>query len=470
MLEDLQRRRQMGGRIMPSVEARPQAASLLDIARKGTNSFMNYQPLKQSVSVGDIAKFGTNAMPFVGDAIAIEDAKNEYQKGNMGMAAFNAATALPVIGDIGAAAKMSLPAIASLGGLYGMMSRGAKSLPSPTGAIGRQRGIIGGSDLPMDEASRMARAKEMGFDIPAYHASTHDIEKFDLSKANPESDMGAGIYTTNSPYDASTNYSDLTGADLTQRIELRAEQIDGELDSGMDAARELAKKELYGESPNVMPLMGRMERPLVIGGDEATFLKYEQPEYDPKDFLDEAGGDLDIAEDLAREESWNHEPEGELVDLIEKLQWNKYDVDASESIGQLQELAMDGGGASADDVIDILKADQNLMEAYGDTGGMESNELIRSAFEDVGFDGIIDNTVDSKWGSTSGNYNIMEGMDEDTTHNIFFKPNQLRSIFAKFDPAKKDSANILAGMGAGGIGIGALMRMKEEDDKRKGIR
>ena len=62
--------------------------------------------------------------------------------------------------------------------------------------------------LPMDTASRMQRAKEMGFDDePLYIGSTFDIEELDLEKMDPEGYIGRAIYTTTSPDDASINYA-----------------------------------------------------------------------------------------------------------------------------------------------------------------------------------------------------------------------------------------------------------------------
>ena len=160
----------------------PVAHNMLDVARGRTNAFMDTEMLPQqafspetmavippqnSLTLGDMANFGINAAPFVGDAVAIEDAKKEYQKGNIGTAAFNALTALPLIGDVAAAAKVSIPAMASLGGLYGMMRSGSKHLPDATGAIGRQRGIIGGVNAKTANLEALEQAKEMvGTGIP----------------------------------------------------------------------------------------------------------------------------------------------------------------------------------------------------------------------------------------------------------------------------------------------------------------
>jgi len=55
------------------------------------------------------------------------------------------------------------------------------------------------SDLPMDQASRMARARELGFDVdqPLYHGTAMDIEEFVPS---PKGVLGPGVYLTDTPY------------------------------------------------------------------------------------------------------------------------------------------------------------------------------------------------------------------------------------------------------------------------------
>ena len=73
-----------------------------------------------------------------------------------------------------------------------------------------QRGATG-MDLPMDEASRMARAREMGFDVakPRYHGS-------DLSLSYLDPDMGAGeryrtgVFSTDNP-DVADSYVSKSG-------------------------------------------------------------------------------------------------------------------------------------------------------------------------------------------------------------------------------------------------------------------
>jgi hypothetical protein len=47
-----------------------------------------------------------------------------------------------------------------------------------------------GMDLPMDEASRMARAREMGFDVGAYHGGTSDLRAISQFQGNAEGGPG----------------------------------------------------------------------------------------------------------------------------------------------------------------------------------------------------------------------------------------------------------------------------------------
>jgi len=62
---------------------------------------------------------------------------------------------------------------------------------------------IARGDLPMDEASRMARAREQGFnpDDPVYHGTANDIKSFEYAAmgARDPGFVGKGVYTTSEP-------------------------------------------------------------------------------------------------------------------------------------------------------------------------------------------------------------------------------------------------------------------------------
>ena len=79
--------------------------------------------------------------------------------------------------------------------------------------------------LDMDTPSRMARAKEQGYNTDVYHGSTHDLTNMDALKTNIEGDWGQGIYSSNNIDDVNNNYAGL-GPDLTQRIEMEADRLE----------------------------------------------------------------------------------------------------------------------------------------------------------------------------------------------------------------------------------------------------
>lgn len=81
---------------------------------------------------------------------------------------------------------------------------------------------IASGELPMDNASRMARAAEQGYDMtPQYHGSQSDILEF-----RPSSDgkMGAGVYTSDNPEVANRYASGISGDNVTPLL-LRGQSI-----------------------------------------------------------------------------------------------------------------------------------------------------------------------------------------------------------------------------------------------------
>jgi hypothetical protein len=290
--------------------------------------------------------------------------------------------------------------------------------------------------------NRVNRLKAAGVDTDQrwFHASTHNIEEFDnVDLQNAESHFGKGTYLTSDPYDASKNYGSLEGQDLTQRVQGRAEQIANDADWDYDDPRALkqAQEELIGDNLGVVyPVHTKNEKPFDISSDGDAFLKYEQPEYDPKDFLDEAENStsytrddfdtdaewreqlLEEADDLAREDSYNFEPEGELVDFFDSLRNNpQTGDDIHDLIATIQDSGMDGG-ISGKDLDEIMRKGE--WYADGDMGEMANNEVYRQAIQDAGFDSIIHDG------------DIFEGMDipYGTKHQIVFDPENIAGQFS----------------------------------------
>jgi hypothetical protein len=92
--------------------------------------------------------------------------------------------------------------------------------------------------LPMDEASRMARAQEMGFDeTPLFHGTSNDITEF-VVKKNSTGEFGPAVYLTTSPGEAA-------GYAGTHR-----------------------------GGQNVMPVMARLKNPMKVGSPDEFWQKF----------------------------------------------------------------------------------------------------------------------------------------------------------------------------------------------------
>ena len=333
------------------------------------------------------------------------------------------------------------------------------------GSPHKHDGKLDASKIGGTTAERMARAKAMRFKDGYYHGSTHDITSFRGGEPNPESHFGAGHYISSSADDAGRHYAG-EGPDLTNRIQRRAEELASELDLDYDDPKvmEMAKSELKGSHDGaIYPLMTREEKPFDISSDgDGSFLTYDQPVGDAEDYMDEAAlnvyesdyDDVDdyteavreAADELAREDSYNLEPEGELVDFMESIINNPLiDEDGKwRLIESIREEAYDGG-ISGNRLDEIMR--ETEWYAEGDTGGMINNEVYRQALEDAGFDSVIHDA------------DIFSGMDVEpgTTHKIIFDPENIRSVNADFNPELKDSANLMAGVGGAAVLGGAAL-------------
>jgi hypothetical protein len=272
----------------------------------------------------------------------------------------------------------------------------------------------------IEEAQRLtdevAAARNYQSQNLLFHATTHIFNVFRKDRANIENDFGKGYYLTNTEADAQINYAG-EGPDLTSRIERLAEQLQSNEDMDKDVAKKKAREILNGGGQRIMRVYVRLENPLNVGGPNETFLDYEAP-YDETN--EEYG-----------------EPTGTLVGFLDQLRpiIERYSedspVDADKAVGNILEAAFDQGGISASDLVRILKQeDSGIMWASDENGDLASSEIIREAIEAAGFDGIVDNLVNQKFGSQKRIGKAMAGMGPDTVHTIVFDSSQIKSADA----------------------------------------
>ena len=280
-----------------------------------------------------------------------------------------------------------------------------------------------------DAARELVRkaAEQAGYTRSAKHGTTHNFTVFNTSSANIENDMGKGFYFSTSPKDVESNYAG-KGPDLTNRVERLAEEIYngwdndevdaiGGEDAAMREARQEAEQSLVGGEQRVIDAFINFKKPLIIGGKEET------------------GFELEF-------KSEDSEPTGSIMELVESVQ-NKADeyqapYEAQDAISKLMELGMDYGTVSAREAVDIIKKSFEYV-SDPDTGDLAVNEFTREVFQNAGFDGIVDNTVNEKFGKRRKYGQTMAGIDENTQHIIAFNSESIKSA----DPFTYDDAGNL---------------------------
>ena len=326
-------------------------------------------------------------------------------------------------------------------------------------------------DLPMDEASRMARAREMGFGGDLYHGTTHDFPSFGGATRNIEGHYGAGDYFTSSAEDASKNYAGF-GPDLTQRIALRAERLADDLGLDYDdpAIVDMARKELAGGHEGaIIPSMVRGQEVSVVPHTRGspTILERDYP-YSYREFLSDAKGDLgegadqwdiqELAQEMADEANAYEEPVGPLADIMRFIseRADDYNFDPSEGLG---DVAYEDAIAASD--LDRALRQATVYAEHPETGELAGNDLIRQAYASAGFPNIRMSADAAGW-----NMDIPEG----TSHLISSDPANIRSRFARFDPRLSHLKNLSGSVptasiplySAGLLGGGYLLESGEE--------
>jgi len=339
---------------------------------------------------------------------------------------------------------------------------------------------ISSGELPMDEASRAAR--EEAFGPKLLHGSTHpNIRAFDASGTNPKSDFGRGLYASNSPLDVEMNYARV-GPDLTSRISLESERVadtlyemhpdeladylsdynltikDYETDEAYVAER-IATEMLKGESEGVTyPIRVNTKDFAVVGGDrnQRTFLS-------DKDYVSEVKAEnpnmaWDDIYDLAMERQM--EDEGNIYSQVYEALKDTDAYQNEEAISETMNSLLD---ELAEGQLDVTTLDSairdNIMDVYDDATGdlVSSGEIVAQTLKNLGYKGVIDNTVNAKFGTGRQFGQSMAGVAPDTQHVITFPDNEnmIRSVFAAFDP-EYTGPNILGSRMAPTVATGLL--------------
>ena len=259
------------------------------------------------------------------------------------------------------------------------------------------------------------------------HGTTASFTAFLPEKMNPECFLGCGYYFTTSPEDANTNYAGV-GPDLADKIIRLSEHRAGEEDRAYDDPEIKAevRASFVEHEGVVIPVYLRLENPLFLDGPGETFLDYESG-WDPDD------------------EDTETEPSGQLVDFLAALREKvkEHYCSADDGISKAEAMAYEDGGIKVSTLIELIKTDENMADAYAEAypGASMACEVIRQAFEEIGFDGAILTNVEGEFGTKRKYGTGMAGIDAQTIHYMAFRPDQMKSALGNcgtFDAANAD--------------------------------
>lgn len=230
-----------------------------------------------------------------------------------------------------------------------------------------------------------------GKPITVYHGTLRDFDRF--QKGFGRGYYGAGFYFSDNPDDAS-DYASETNGDFMSKV---YEELDAQLDDDQVANEyyqresELTRKiieSMKDHNGSVIPAYLAIKNPLYFGGNKET--KFGQTER--KNFLR----------------------------ALASIENDFLNVDAERLAQDFQRNYDDDEVLGADDFRRAVLHSAGLMDALDTDGNEVGPEVMRQAFQQMGFDGIIDDQVSRRFRSL--------GLRPNTTHYIAFEPNQVKSV------------------------------------------
>lgn len=263
-----------------------------------------------------------------------------------------------------------------------------------------------------------------------YHGTPNgEFTIFDKAFANPENDWGRGFYFTDNQDDVLKNYFG-GGPDFDNKIARRAEILEQDLSIPYEQAEKQARKEMFKKAHKI-DAYANIENPATVG---KTIL-FDGSEYPVMNL-----SDFDNIDDYYQDLIYNL---GD--DVVADL---GIDYDYADKIrAALGESVWDGGIG----IQDMKNKINDLMiEDYD--GNLVSNDVARSILENLGFDGIIDPTVATK-------FNM--GIPANTTHYVAFQPNQIKSVLNKKPTLNPDIMLGLSGLFGGGALLANLLNSNQ---------
>src|SRR5271157_812393 len=283
--------------------------------------------------------------------------------------------------------------------------------------------------------SKIVKDGELGLTpLMVFHGTTHDFQRFDDANANAEGWYGPGFYFTDSQVDVAENYATAKGADLTHNIEGRADAI-------MDGLREMYEEEnhrnLDYNSEDYKTLWAKAydaAKVEFVGPNQGVTMPVYLSVQNPVYVIKNGGTQFNIDFD---EETGEESGSGlELYNAL-NLAGGNFGGDVS---GIWNTVSENGGEFSAWDFEDAVRASEDIMD---DEGRMVPGNLIAQVYQEMGFDGVVQDAWHTFGGGAHGPGHGMK-MDEGTRHYIVWDASKIKSAIGNVGTWDPKSPSITA--------------------------
>jgi hypothetical protein len=346
--------------------------------------------------------------------------------------------------------------------------------------------------LPTDEASRMARAREMGFDVDAYHGSN----RLDRVLEKPGLDQKRA---TSGPMPFFTDDTELASSYAKNKVDTsRMDASDGgfgewfkikpkgaRTEKNFDQAWNYLSPEEKRSATDAFSRVGYVDdeyTKIGVSLDNVGGASRDHWEYTLKD---NNGNAYAAAQDLWLNSGQLHGEEDRFMEVLNHagIKGAKFDSPHMEAAGVLPaklriQKPFETTPENMQSVLPAIKqaAKRKRGGGYGvdqwDKRSVSGADFVRRIEDDIkngtthAWTSIPDWATEALKKEGYDGIKDLGGKGGGPEHTVWipFDPSQVRSKFAAFDPAKKDSANLMHGIG--GLGAGGLMSQDEQKPKR----
>jgi hypothetical protein len=401
---------------------------------------------------------------------------------------------IPVVGDV-AGAVSDAAMYAAYPEERTMLNAGmslAGLLPFVPGAAGVRTAENAADALDMSTAARMQRANEFGGEANWYRGSAIDegdelSKKFLGENTNAPSARRGFFFASNPETASSPSYATMSGDLINDYVQSRFKQLTGRNNTpedSMQAWRYLAEEatrpivdqkfkkgfdalyntdyQLKNELEEI--LIGYIKK-LAESDDEYYLNQYSNDINQVMSHRDdfEIPDELKVGEisDELKRMVFENIPELERVTTAISEKDNIFN--ALKASGRLEPRWMRGGEDAEESIFDNADLGANVGQYKLNMQNPYIHDMGGSGYRETSYDEILANALSGGHDSAIIK-NTYDGGKQLTDIGVIFEPNQARSIYADFNPAKRSSANLSAGIMGSAVGLSALRNINQQEE------